>query len=83
VSRVKPSGKRRRKRRRLVELDQVPRLLDDPKLRSGNELDQTMGAVDGNPGVFASPDDEDRQVELRVQGLDLVRYAWSACAIWR
>ena len=51
----------------------MPRALDDPKLCSGNELDKTMGAVDGNPGVFASPDDEEGQVELRVQVLHLVR----------
>lgn len=57
----------------MVELDQMPRALDEPELRPGNELVQTMGTIDGNPGVLASPHEDDRDVQLRVQTLDLVR----------
>jgi len=54
-----PSSECRRQSLRLVKLDQMPRTLDDSELRPGNEFALGMPTVDGNPGVLASPNDED------------------------
>jgi hypothetical protein len=68
---MEPTAKDARELGGLVQLHQVPRRFQDVEPCAGNQLGEPLAAVDRDPGVVASPDDEDGQVERRVERLDL------------
>jgi hypothetical protein len=56
----------------LVDLDQVPGGVDELQARVGDEIGEAVSAIDGDPGVVLSPDDQDGKIKLGVARLDLV-----------
>ena len=56
----------------LVEVDEMTGVFDQLELRSRDRVRETMSAVDGNPGVVATPKDKNGEIEAWIQRFDLV-----------